>query len=299
MIHTDLNQKFIETLPEKLRPYAVLARLDRPAGIWLLLLPGWWAIVLASGGVFAMTLHDWWMFVLFGIGAVVMRAAGCVINDLWDQDLDKKVGRTKLRPLASGAVTSKQAILFLALLLVAGFVILMQTALVTILLGILALPLIATYPLMKRYTWWPQAFLGLTFNFSALMGWSAVTGVLAIAPLLLYAGGIFWTLGYDTIYAHQDKDDDALAGIKSSALRLGDGSRKAVAKFYLAAWLLIAVGGIVADFHSLAFLFLLPALLHLIWQMASWNPGNPTSSLKTFKSNRDFGLLVLAAFALS
>jgi 4-hydroxybenzoate polyprenyltransferase len=170
---------------------------------------------------------------------------------------------------------------------------------VTIILGVMSIPLIALYPLMKRITWWPQAFLGLTFNFGALMGWSAVTGTVQFPALLLYAGGIFWTLGYDTIYAHQDKEDDALAGIKSTALKFGQASKKMVAIFFGAAWILIAASATFADFHSMAFLFLLPAMVHMVWQVMRWNMNYPVSSLKIFKSNRDFGLLVLAAFMLA
>lgn len=298
-MHTDLNFNLIEKMPPGLRPYATLARVDRPAGTWLLLLPGWWAIVMAAGGVWQMNWYDWGMFILFGIGAPVMRGAGCVINDLWDRDIDKEVGRTRLRPLASGAASPLGAIVFLGILLAIGLVILLQMNLVTILLGVLALPMIVAYPLMKRFTWWPQAFLGLTFNFGALMGWSAVTGAPSLAAVVLYIGGILWTLGYDTVYAHQDKEDDALAGIKSSALKLGDHSKKAVAFFYGGAWLLIACASIIADYHSMAFLFLLPALLHMVWQVWRWDMDDAENSLRVFRSNRDFGLLVLAAIALS
>lgn len=293
------HKRFVRSPPARFQPYAMLARIDRPIGIWLLLLPGWWAIVLASGGVYGMGLREWWIFILFGCGAVVMRGAGCVINDLWDRDLDRQVERTRDRPLASGAVSAKQAVLFLCGLLVLGFLILIQMSRLTFWLGVLSLPLIAVYPLMKRYTWWPQAFLGLTFNFGALMGWSAVSGSLSFATLLIYAGGICWTLGYDTIYAHQDKEDDALAGIKSTALKFGDNSKKMVAGFYAGAWGLIAAGAIFADFHSLAFLFLLPALLHFVWQLFIWNPDDAASSLRVFKSNRDFGLMALAALMLA
>ena len=226
----------IDNLPEKLRPYAALARLDRPIGIWLLLLPGWWAIVLASGGLFSMHLQGWGIFFLFGVGAVVMLC--------------------------------------------------------------LSLPLIVAYPYMKRITWWPQAFLGLTFNFGALMGWSAVTGTLGFAPIFLYVGGIFWTLGYDTIYAHQDIEDDALAGIKSSALRLKGYGKPAVATFYAAAWILFACAGLVGAPYTFAFMLLFAAAAHFAWQIWAWKPGVAPSALRIFQSNRDLGLLVLAAFAL-
>lgn len=290
-MHTDIKREgWVEKLlPPVLRPYAALARLDRPIGIWLLLLPGWWAILLASNKPTRMDGEVWEFLVLFGIGAVVMRAAGCVVNDLWDRDLDRQVGRTSLRPLASGEVTVRQAVIFLAALLVAALVILLQFNALTILLGVLSLPLIAVYPLMKRFTWWPQLFLGFTFNFGALMGWSAVTGSVDFPALLLYAGGIFWTLGYDTIYAHQDKEDDALAGIKSTALLFGEKSRRYVAAFFCIAYVLI--------FTASQSLFLIPAALHLAWQLYAWKPDDAESSLRTFKSNRDFGILVLLGLA--
>ncbi len=291
-MHTDIKPDgwFISIVPIFLRPYAVLARLDRPVGIWLLLLPGWWAIMLASGGVLRMNGQDWKIFVLFGVGAAVMRAAGCVVNDLWDRELDQKVERTRLRPLASGAASVRQAFLFLLILLVAGFLILLQMNFFTILLGFISLPLIVAYPLMKRVTWWPQAFLGLTFNFSALMGWSAVTGTIELPALLLYAGGIFWTLGYDTIYAQQDKEDDALAGIKSTALKFGARSKNYVAGFFAAAWILIFAA---SGFN----LFLCIPATHLVWQMKTWNTEDAASALRMFRSNRDFGILVLLALA--
>ena len=290
-MHTDIKREgwIKKLLPPVLRPYAALARLDRLIGIWLLLLPGWWAVLLAAGGGTRMDGAAWKIFALFGIGAVVMRAAGCVVNDLWDRDLDKQVGRTSLRPLAAGEVTVREAVLFLALLLCIGLIVLLQFNALTILLGVLSLPLIAVYPLMKRFTWWPQLFLGFTFNFGALMGWSAVTGSLDLPALLLYAGGIFWTLGYDTVYAHQDKEDDALAGIKSTALLFGEKSRGYVAAFFCIAYVLL--------FTASQSLFLIPAALHLAWQLYAWKPDDAESSLRIFKSNRDFGILVLLGLA--
>ena len=298
--HTDIKSFgwLARWMSPRLYPYVLLARLDRPIGIWLLLLPGWWAIMLASGGLAAMTVREWALMALFGVGAVVMRAAGCVINDLWDRDLDRQVARTRLRPLAAGTVTAREAALFLGVLLTLGFLILLQMNGVTIVLGFLSLPLIAFYPLMKRITWWPQAFLGLTFNFGALMGWSAVTGLPELPALLLYIGGIFWTLGYDTIYAHQDREDDALAGIKSTALRFGAASRRWVAGFYAAAALCFAAAFIMAAHTGLVLFALAPAGLHLAWQMRRWDPESAESALRIFRSNRDFGLLILLAAAL-
>ena len=296
-MHTDIKSGgwVDRLLPRSLQSYAYLARLDRPVGIWLLLLPGWWAIALASGGLAAMNAADWRLVALFGIGAVVMRAAGCVINDLWDRDLDKKVARTKTRPLALGTIPPLYALIFLAGLLLLGLIVLLQMNAVTIMLGFLAVPLIVTYPLMKRMTWWPQAFLGLTFNFGALMGWSAVSGSIGFSALCLYGAGIFWTLGYDTIYAHQDKEDDLMAGIKSTALKFGESSKKWVAGFYTLVLVLLSLAFLNAAGGFIWPVFALALAGHFIWQIRTWKPANPESALKVFKSNRDVGLIVLAA----
>ncbi|MCB9987881.1 MAG: 4-hydroxybenzoate octaprenyltransferase [Rhodospirillales bacterium] len=297
-MHTDINQKsWIEFLPEALRPYGYLARLDRPIGIWLLLLPGWWAIALAAGGALSMNGDDWKVAGLFAVGAVVMRAAGCVVNDLWDRDLDRRVERTALRPLAAGTVSRPQAFAFLLFLLLIGLSILLQLSLVAVLLGILVMPLIALYPLMKRITWWPQAFLGLTFNFGVLMGWAAVSYVVGLPALLLYGVAILWTLGYDTIYAHQDKEDDAKIGIKSAALKLGACSKKVIAGFYAAAFLLLLAAMVAAQAGVLSCILLLLPAAHTALCLRKWNPDNPNSSLSVFKASRDTGLLVLLAIA--
>lgn len=294
--HTDIAAKiWIERLPPRIRPFAILARLDRPVGVWLLFLPGAWSILLAAGGVRGMDGAAWMALVLFALGAVVMRAAGCVVNDLWDRDLDAKVTRTRLRPLASGVISPRAALVFLAGLLAVGLVILLHFNTLTIILGIMSLPLIALYPLMKRWTWWPQAFLGLTFNFGALMGWAALRGTIDLPALALYVAGFFWTLGYDTIYAHQDREDDALVGIRSTALRLGAHSFVWICGFYGAALALVCAAGLS---RTVAFpAFLIPAILHGFWQMRRWDPGDPGSSLKIFRSNIGLGFLVLGAFA--
>lgn len=300
MSHTDIKKEsWIFSLPAFLRPYAMLARLDRPIGTWLLLLPGWWSILLACGGIKLISPEILLYMVLFAAGAVIMRGAGCTVNDLWDRDFDSKVERTKTRPLASSAITPLKAALFVAVLSALGLLILLQFSLVTVMLGILSLPFIIVYPLMKRWTWWPQAFLGLTFNFGALMGWSAVNGVVSLPSLLLYAGGFFWTLGYDTIYACQDIEDDSLAGIKSTARLFGDKSKVWVSGFYAASLLLIIVSGIYAHAGYMFFVVMGAAGLHLFLQVKNWNPQDPAGCLKTFKSNRDFGLIVTLAAALS
>jgi 4-hydroxybenzoate polyprenyltransferase len=297
--HTDIKSDgWIARLPAATQPYALLARLDRPVGIWLLLLPGWWGIMLASHNVSRFGLRDMVTMALFAVGAVVMRAAGCIINDLWDRDLDRQVERTKARPLAAGTVTPPQAAVFLGVLLFIGFIILAEMSLVTILLGLLSLPLIVLYPLAKRYTWWPQLALGVIFNFGALMGWGAVTGALELPALLLYAGGICWTLGYDTIYAHQDIGDDMKIGVKSTAIKFGGDAQKWVAGFYAGAWVLILAAFLAAHADAVSLLFVLPTALHLAWQVGHWDRDNPMNSLDIFRSNREFGLLVLLAAAL-
>lgn len=298
MTHTDIKHEgWISKLPLSWQPYAILMRLDRPIGWWLLLLPGWWSIILgasqleeAGGDVIRLMIY-------FFIGAVLMRGAGCIINDIWDRDLDKQVERTANRPLASGQVNLFQACVLLFFLLFTSFIILLQTSFVTIGLGFLSLFFIATYPYMKRITWWPQAFLGVTFNFGALMGWGAITHSLGLAPFLLYIGAFFWTMGYDTIYAHQDKEDDALVGIKSTARLFGDHSKIWVSVFYALALVLITLSVFVAG-ASIIWLsiFALPAM-HVIWQIAQWDMDEAQSSLHIFKSNRDFGLMITASIA--
>lgn len=271
-------------------------RLDRPIGIWLLLLPSLWGIALASGGLAQMTTGTFYVIFLFTIGAVIMRGAGCVINDLWDRDIDKMVERTQTRPIASGQISVKQAIIFLAGLLLCGLAILLQFNLITIILGFITIPLIISYPLMKRITWWPQAFLGLTFNFGALMGWSAIAGGLETPAILLYGGAILWTIGYDTIYAHQDKDDDALIEVKSTALKFKDNGKYLVSILYFVAFISIAstvfIGNNVSLFSGVA---LIGLGVHFTGQIMTWKPDAPESSLRIFKSNRNAGLLILLA----
>lgn len=290
--HQDIKPKasIIEILPEKAKPYGILARLDRPIGIWLLLIPGLWALVLASPAGMVPVSH----IVLFTIGAVVMRAAGCVINDLWDRELDQAVERTRTRPIASGDISAKQGLAFLSALLICGLIILMQFNLTTIILGVLSLPLIIAYPLMKRITWWPQAFLGITFNFGALMGWTAITGHLSWQPFALYASGILWTLAYDTIYAHQDKEDDALIGIKSTARLFAENSPLYIYSFYGASWLISTL----ASGSYIGAALMLPAGVFAVWMLKRWQPDNHASSLLTFKQSKIYGLLILLGFIL-
>jgi len=281
-----------------MRPYAYLMRLDRPIGIWLLLLPGLWGIALTIGGLTNINANTLKTILLFIIGATIMRGAGCVINDMWDRDLDKQVERTRHRPIASGAISRKKAAIFLFALLMAGLLILLQFNAATIALGIATIPLIATYPLMKRITWWPQAFLGITFNFSALMGASATTGTLSLSAIMLYLGAIFWTIGYDTIYAHQDKEDDAMAGIKSTARLFKNNSKKWVSASYILSALCILTAITITKEPTIWMATLILPTTHLIWQIKKWEPDNQSSSLLIFKSNKLFGILILLSLII-
>lgn len=302
-IHSDIKaDDWVLRLPAKLQPYARLMRLDRPIGTWLLLLPGWWAIILASDGMGNrfISLRDMLAaMALFALGAVVMRGAGCIVNDLWDRNLDRKVARTAIRPLASGQIRPVQALLLLAVLLAIGCWVLMQLSYTAIFVGLISIPFIVMYPLMKRITWWPQAFLGLTFNFGALVGWAAMTDTIALPAIFLYVAGFFWTLGYDTIYAHQDIADDAAAGIKSTARRLGEKNKLFVGSSYAICWVLLVGAFAAAGAPSLCFFILVVCALHLAWQALVWRTDNPASALQMFKSNRDFGLMVTVAALLS
>ena len=276
-------------LPIRIQAFARLARLDRPIGTWLLLFPGWWGIALASG-----RWPDPVLLLLFALGAVAMRGAGCTLNDIADRDYDAQVARTKLRPLPSGAVSVRQAVIFLLLQLAIGAAVLFSLNRTTILLGSAVLVLIASYPFMKRVTYWPQIFLGLNFNWGTLIGWTAVTGTLAAAPLLLYLGGIFWTIGYDTIYAHQDKEDDIRIGVKSSALALGSRTRPWLLVFYAAALLLWGSAGQLSGLGIMFWIGLAAAAAQLAWQAARVEIDSPADCLAKFRSNRIVGWLMFA-----
>ncbi len=270
-------------------PYARLARLDRPIGTWLLLFPGWWGIALA-----ARRWPDPLLIGLFALGALAMRGAGCTLNDIADRHYDAQVARTRLRPLPSGAVSVPQAAAFLLLQSAIGAAVLFSLNRASIVLGLAVIGLIGTYPFMKRITHWPQVFLGLNFNWGALVGWTAVTGGLAAVPLLLYLGGVFWTIGYDTIYAHQDKEDDRRIGVKSSALALGRRTRPWLFLFYAAAVLLWGAAGRAAGLGAPFWAGLALAALQLGWQAARVDIDDPSDCLAKFRSNRLAGWLVLA-----
>jgi len=277
-------------LPRWAEPYARLARLDRPIGTWLLLFPGWWGIALA-----ARRWPDPVLLALFVVGATVMRGAGCTLNDIADRDYDGRVARTRLRPIPSGRVSVPQAVVFMLAQLAVGAAILLSLNRTSLWLGIGVLGLIATYPFMKRVTYWPQIFLGLNFNWGALIGWTAAAGVLAWPPLLLYVGGVFWTIGYDTIYAHQDKEDDARIGVKSSALALGARTRPFLFVFYVAAAALWVAAGLADRLGFIFWVGVAAASAHLAWQAARVNTEDPADCLRKFRSNRIVGWLMLGA----
>jgi 4-hydroxybenzoate polyprenyltransferase len=278
------------------RPYLRLARFDRPIGSWLLLLPCWWSAALAAGiarDVAALP----WLLVLFFIGAFAMRGAGCTWNDITDRDLDARVERTRSRPIPAGQVSVTGALTFLVIQALVGLAVLLQFNRFAILTGIASLAIVAIYPFMKRITWWPQVVLGLAFSWGALMGFAVTLGTLGAPAFILYAGSIAWVIGYDTIYAHQDRDDDALIGVKSTALLFGEQTQTMLTAFSAVAVLLIGLsirlsgGGWLANAGLLAF------AAHLIWQIRAIRIDDAELCLRLFKSNRDAGLLLFAGLA--
>jgi 4-hydroxybenzoate polyprenyltransferase len=280
---------FIGSLPPRLRPYASLMRVDRPIGTWLLYWPCAWSVALAGVG------GRWDLFAWLALGAFAMRSAGCVYNDIVDRDLDRRVERTRLRPLASGRVSVRSAWVLIGLLCAIGFVVLLQLNRVAALAALVSIAPVAAYPYMKRITWWPQAWLGLVFSWGALVGWPAVTGSLDWPALLLWFGSIAWVVGYDTLYAIQDIEDDALVGVKSSARRLGERAPAGIALFYAIALLLwgAAIWAVLPDW--LALVALVPASLHLANQALRADPKDGDLALRLFRSNRTCGLLVFLA----
>jgi 4-hydroxybenzoate polyprenyltransferase len=280
--------------PNWVKPYARLARWDRPIGFWLLFWPCGYSLALVSGG----RGFNWVALVEMFIGAIAMRGAGCTLNDIVDVGLDAKVTRTRSRPIPSGQVSKRQAAVFLALQLIVGAAIVLTFNLLTIGLAVLSLVLVVIYPFMKRITWWPQLFLGLAFSWGALLGWTSQVGSLSWPPLILYLGCIFWVIGYDTIYALQDVEDDTLAGIKSTARLFGSNVKTAVALFYVAAvacWLVAAA--LRGDASIFVLTLIVPGGL-LAWQIVSLEPGNPKSALRMFKANNWVGLTLTGALLL-
>lgn len=279
----------IGALPPPLRPYASLIRLDRPIGTWLLYWPCAWSVALAGVG------GRWDLFLWFALGAFAMRSAGCVYNDIVDRDLDARVERTRLRPLASKRVPVASAWILIGLLCLAGLAVLLQLNRLSAMVALASIALVAAYPFMKRITWWPQAWLGLVFSWGALVGWPAVTASLGWQPVLLWLGTVAWVVGYDTLYAIQDVEDDALVGVKSSARRLGDKAPLGVGVLYAVALLFwgAAIWSVRPDW--LALLALVPAALHLANQALRADPADGALALRLFRSNRTCGLLVFLA----
>ncbi len=293
--HTDImSGGWVARLPVAWRPYVLLLRLDRPIGAWLLFLPGLWGLLLA-GAPLGRTV---WFVALFALGSLVMRGAGCVVNDMWDRDLDRLVARTAARPLASGALRMWQAATLLAVLLVVGLLVLLQLPPLCWALGVASLLLVGLYPLAKRVTWWPQLVMGFTFGFGAPMGYAAGAGRIDWRWAVLYAAAILWDLGFDTVYAHQDREDDALAGIRSTARLLGQHTRPFLLACYAATVAALALAGWLAGLSIWFYLALpLPAAL-LLWQAIRIDIHDPACCLRLFRLNREVGLAVAAAILL-
>jgi 4-hydroxybenzoate polyprenyltransferase len=294
----DSTGNWVDTIaPSWSRPYLRLTRLDRPIGWWLLLLPCWWSSALA-----AIQANGWgpdpWHVLLFLIGAIVMRGAGCTWNDFVDRDIDARVERTRSRPIPSGQVSVPAALVFLMAQALVGLAVLLQFNSFAIWTGIASLAVVAIYPFMKRVTYWPQIFLGLAFSWGALMGWAAAHGSLEPPALLLYLGSIAWVIHYDTIYAHQDREDDALIGLKSTAILFRDRTRPALAALSAAAVVLIGIAGFFVGGGVIFALGLVGFAAHLAWQIARLDTADPALCLRLFKSNRDAGLILFAGLVL-
>ena len=292
--------------PAFARPYLRLSRADRPAGTWLLLIPCWWSLSLAilSDGQF--TDYDRWLIVAMAMGAFLMRGAGCTWNDITDRHLDAQVTRTRSRPIPSGQITTRTAAIWMAVQTAIAAAILFTFNSTAIVLGICALIPVAIYPFAKRFTWWPQVFLGLAFNWGALMGWVAHSGQLGWPPILLYLAGIAWTLFYDTIYAHQDKEDDALIGVKSTARLFQEHTKKWLLGFLIAAVILLCAALLMTVDDQVNIIALLMAILgiwafgmHLTWQLRKLDIDDVDTCLRLFRSNRNAGFLPIAGFAIA
>ncbi len=300
-------ENWVDTLaPEWSRGYLRLSRADRPIGTWLLLLPCWWGVLLAAATT-ELRLFDLWIIIGCAIGAFLMRGAGCTWNDITDRDFDAQVARTRSRPIPSGQVSVKQAVVWMILQALTAFLILITFNWAAIALGILALLPVAIYPFAKRFTWWPQVFLGIAFNWGALLAWTAHTGSLSLAPVILYLAGIAWTLFYDTIYAHQDTEDDALIGVKSTARLFGDNSTWWLRLFMMASVVLMTLAFILALVPAGANILALTMALigawafgwHMVWQLRRLDVNDWTNCMILFRSNRDAGLIVVLFLAIA
>ena len=297
-----LPLRLVDGAPASIQPYLRLMRLDRPIGAWLLFWPcvfGMAAGAAAGHAALFAAGSDWWILGLFALGTLVMRGAGCTYNDIVDREYDAKVARTRGRPIPSGAVSAKAAAMFLLLELALGLAILLQFNRTTQLIGAASLLLVAAYPFMKRITWWPQAWLGLTFNWGALMGCAALSGTVTSAAVAIYIAGLFWTLGYDTIYACQDIEDDALIGVKSTARLFGTNARRWVFGFYFMSLLLLAGAGLLAGLDLPFALLLVFVALHFLWQVHRLKPELPQRCLILFRANRDAGALIALCLVIS
>ncbi|SMC51926.1 4-hydroxybenzoate octaprenyltransferase [Primorskyibacter flagellatus] len=291
--------------PAPARPYFRLSRLDRPIGTWLLLLPCWWGLLLAMLSDGQARWQDLWIFAGCGIGAILMRGAGCTWNDITDRHIDGSVARTASRPIPSGQVSVGQALAWLAAQALVAFAILLSFHPMAILLGVIALGPVAIYPFAKRFTWWPQVFLGIAFNWGALLAWTAHRGVLEWPAVILYLSGMAWTLFYDTIYAHQDAEDDALIGVKSTARLFGEASPKWLARFMKVsvALMVLAILAAIPRAETLTLVVAIAGALgfvgHMLWQLRLFDPDDNDRLLKLFRSNRNAGLLPVLFFAVA
>jgi 4-hydroxybenzoate polyprenyltransferase len=267
-------------LPPALRPYARLARLDRPIGTWLTLLPGWWALALTGAG-----LKQWPLYLLFALGALAMRSAGSTVNDMWDRDIDGRVARTRFRPLASEQLSMRAALAFLVAQLAVAALILLVLPMAAIVAGIAIVPLVLIYPRLKRHTHWPQLALGLCFNWGIVIGWAATTGTVSAAAILLWLGAVCWQIGYDTIYAYVDWVDDLKLGLKSTAIRFGRQGRTWIAGFYAATVALWGAAGVIMQADAGYYLGLAATAAHFVWQIATFHVDRPEHSLVLFRKN--------------
>ena len=289
------------------RPYLRLSRADRPAGTWLLLLPCFWGLGLALlGGDQGVTNLEWLYYLLFAFGAFLMRGAGCTWNDITDRDFDAKVARTKSRPIPSGQVSVRGAVVWMVAQMLIAALILTTFNQFSIVLAIASLILVVIYPFAKRFTWWPQVFLGLAFNWGALLGWAVIAGTLSLAPIFLYLAGISWTLFYDTIYAHQDKEDDALIGVKSTARLFGENTRKYLLGFLVGTIILMTAALFLTlpnDINPVALVVAIFGIwgfgMHMTWQLRRLDIDNPDICLQLFRSNRDAGLIPACALLIA
>ena len=283
--------------PAAILPYLRLARFDRPIGFFLLAFPCFWSVALAARSL-EEPYPDPWLLFLFAVGAIAMRGAGCTYNDLIDREIDAQVARTRSRPLPSGQVTPRAAFIFMLALCLVGLAVLLSFNSTTIWLGLGVIPIVALYPFVKRFSHWPQAVLGLAFNWGALLGWPAVLGRLDWPAIVLYAGAVAWTIGYDTIYAHQDREDDDLIGLKSTALKFGSATKPWLASLYAFAWLAITAAGLMANAGTAFLICMLAAAAQLAWQVATLDIDDAENCLTRFRSNRDFAAIVLGAILL-